>query len=337
MHNVNKVLITGATGCLGHNAAEQLLSNKVVSVRATGRDSKIGAALLAQGAEFVELDFAKARPEDYKALVKGCDAVWYCAGTHPTAPVSDAEHELVNYTAATELFKACNEAESVRRFIYVSTSDIYLDVKGATDIPESFRASHQRNAFVRSKIQAESFFRFIGAGAANIRTTIVRPCDFYGPYERHWLPRLVEEVRRERKLMMPRGGGSLRDFVYVGNLVYAMYLATLSPISRGAAVNVTDHAPMRVGEFVDQLFSAMVLPYKPQYRPIGWVESMCKFDALRGAENPVINKGNLHWWLQDFTLSNEQAANILGYRDVLVPVEEAIQITGEWFKEQFSF
>ena len=336
MKTVSKVLIVGATGFLGQNAAEQLLSNGVVGVRATGRDRGVGQVLMTQGAEFVPLDLTRASEAEIQALVKGCDAIWYCAGTSPEGNVSPDEHEKVNFIAVKELFKAARESTTVRRFIYVSSSNLYIAGGHQHEIKEDFRAPLVGDEFVRSKLMAESYLRTVGYGATNIRTTILRPGVVYGPYERNWLPSIVDSVRREGKLVIPAGGGSVRDFTYVGNLVYAMYLATLSPVSRNEAVNVTDLQPMNVTRFFGKLFEHAGLKCKLAFRPVGWLEMTTSFDATRGIRNPVLNKVNLSWWVNDFTLDMNQAEDVLGYLEPLVPADEALEITGAWLRGQLN-
>lgn len=333
MSKISKVLITGATGCLGQNATEQLLSNGVLSVRATGRNWGIGQALLTLGAEFVPLDLTKASAGELAALVKGCDAVWFCAGTHPDADIDPDEHERLNFIAARDLFRACMAQESVRRFVYVSSSDIYTEEGHQHEITEDFRSNRIGDAFTRSKVMAETFFKTVAESQPRIRTTVIRAATLYGPYERNWVLRLVDEVKSDRVLRLPRGGGALRDFAYVGNVVYAMYLATLSPSSRNEFVNVTDLKPMQVSEFARRLLSAAGVPFKIAFRPLWWLELCTKMRALKRApESIVLSDHRLSWWTNDFTLNAENAQRVLGYNEPLVPAEEALEITGSWVR-----
>ena len=53
-----KVLVTGATSGLGRNAVE-LLCQKGISVRATGRNEAMGKLLEKMGAEFVPADLTE--------------------------------------------------------------------------------------------------------------------------------------------------------------------------------------------------------------------------------------------------------------------------------------
>lgn len=336
MQNVKKVLIMGATGCLGQNAAEQLLSNQLAEVRASGRDNKIGHALTARGAEFRGLDLRKASQSDFRELLEGCDAVWYCAGTQMDGNYSAEEHEAVNYSAVVELFKAAKELKTVRRFIYVSSSELYEDGISQVDIDESYRSQLRPTEYLRTKLMAESFLRSAGLTAPTIRHTIIRPSFFYGPYDRHSLPVLADEVRREGRLILPRGGEALKDFTYVGNIVYAMYLATVSPFSRGETYNISDGTPVPVREFLEQLFSKAKIPFKVGSRPFGWLMASCKLDRIQGVSGKVVNEHNLHRWNNDFTLNIDHAREQLAYGP-FVPMDEALTITADWLRDRYTF
>lgn len=326
----------GATGCLGQNATEQLLANNLAEVRASGRDAKIGHALTARGAEYVGLDIQKATPADYRDLLAGCDAIWYCAGTHYARNFRDEEHEAVNFRGLVDLFKAARESKTVRRLIYVSTSELYDDCVSQLDIPESYRSHLGPNGYLKTKLMAESFLRSVCSTTPNIRHTIIRPSFFYGPYDRHTLPLLADEVRREGQLILPRRGDALKDFTYVGNVVYAMYLATVSPFSRSEVYNVSDGTPVTVREFLEQLFERAEIPFKVGTRPYSWLKAACRLDALKGVYGKAVNEQNLYRWNNDFTLNIDHAVNQLAYAP-FVPMDEALTITANWLKERYTF
>lgn len=337
MQNVKRVLIMGATGCLGQNATEQLLANKLAEVRASGRDGKIGHALTARGAEFIGLDVRSAGQDDFEQLVNGCDAVWYCAGTHYAgANIGADEHEAVNFRAVVNLFKAAKALKTVRRFIYISSSELYDDAMPQLDIDESYRSHMGPSHYLRTKLMAEAYLKSECSVTPTIRHSIIRPSFFYGPYDRHTLPQLVDEVRREGRLILPRGGDALKDFTYVGNVVYAMYLATVSPFSRGETYNISDGAPVKIKEFLEELFKKAGIPFKVSSRPLGWMQATLRLDDMKGIRGKVVNIHNIDRWSNDFTLNIEHATDQLAYAP-FVPMDEAISLTADWLKQRYTF
>ena len=237
-----RVLLTGATSGLGRNAAQWLLEAGH-QVRATGRDERAGATLRQLGAEFCALDLAQATPQQCRELVTDCEWVWHCAAK--SSPWGGkAEFHRINAAATEKLAEAAGRC-GVRRFVHISTPAIYFDFQPHYDLDEGYRARRFANHYAASKYAAEQ--RLLAQAKIYPQTTYImlRPCGLFGPHDRVIVPRLLQQLERDRGVLrLPGGGQALLDLTFAPNVVHAMDLASRQRgLPSGAVYNITNHQP----------------------------------------------------------------------------------------------
>lgn len=330
-----KFLVTGATSGLGRNAAECLLAAGH-AVRASGRDAAAGAALAAIGAEFVRLDLALATPTECAALVDDIDAVWHCAAK--SSPWGDyAGFHAANVAATEKLASAAGE-RGIGRFVHISTPSIYFDFTDRHEVDESFRARRFVNHYAATKYQAEQCLAERVRRHPGTTYVVLRPRALFGPHDRVILPRLLQQLQRDRGVLRLPGGGRARlDLTFVGNVVHAMHLASTRPLASGAVYNIGNHAPGRLADILERLLKQELgLDYRLQavpYRLLHLLAGAMEAAARCTGREPMLTRYSVGAVNFDMTLSNARAIAELGY----IPpysMDEGIRRTAAWLKEQ---
>lgn len=329
---MKRVFVTGATGGLGRNAVDALLAQGM-QVRASGRNTAIGAKLAAQGAEFIAADLAHATPSGLRDLVAGCDTVWHCAAlSSPWGP--QEAFELANVTVSRNLARAAN-AMDVQRFVHISTPALYFDFQDRYSITEDFKPSRYVNHYAETKARAEQ--EVLSIAADGLHVTILRPRAIFGPYDQVLLPRLLRLLdQKDGSLILPRAGKTVLDMTYASNVVHAMRLASTRPdLESGEIFNITNDEPLQVGQVLEALFvrelgRPMQLRSLPYPFLAGIARSMEAVAHVTGKE-PAMTRYSLGALAYDMTLDISRARGLLGYVPQ-VNMHEAVLRTAKWLR-----
>src|SRR5262245_1117512 len=116
-----RVLVTGATGKVGHAISSALL-DRGDSVRALVRDPKRAASVLPAGIEPVKGDVTDAA--SLAAAVDGCELVFNSMGMPEQWVRDEAIFDRVNAVGSQQVAIAAKQA-GARRFIHTSTHDVF--------------------------------------------------------------------------------------------------------------------------------------------------------------------------------------------------------------------
>lgn len=245
-------LLTGASGFIGGRIAERILAEGH-SVRCLVRPTSDTSRLEQLGAELIEGDLAS--PNSLVPAVAGCLQVIHCA-----AMVSDwatvQEIRRVNVLGTKRLVQAA-AASSVRRFVHLSTTDVY-GYPGGHGIDETQPPERFRNWYAQSKLDAERKARQV-AEASSLELVILRPATVYGPGSTEVVGEMAKAIRG-RHMVMIGGGRAVAGLTYVENLVDATILALGHPAAPGQAFNVTDELPITWRRFLDDLADGLGAP-----------------------------------------------------------------------------
>lgn len=241
-------LVTGATGCLG-SAVVRALGAAGWRTRALVRDpgAARGAADELHAGDLL-------RPATVRGACEGADAV-----VHAAALVSDwgdgEEIWRINRDGTDALIDdalACG----VRRFVYVSTIDVFGFRRGASCDERSPRLC-PRYPYSQSKLAGETLTwaaRRRGLGAS-----VVYPAWVYGPGDRHLVPELVDGLRTRQLLHFDRGEPPL-ELTYSENAAEAIALVAGEERAEGEGYIVGDGLGVTLGMFVEELARQAGLP-----------------------------------------------------------------------------
>ncbi|AGT08276.1 NAD-dependent epimerase/dehydratase family protein [Paracoccus aminophilus] len=325
---MGRVLVTGATGCLGNALAHQLLQSGCV-VTAQGRNLSDALDLVRAGADFLPLDFRAPEASARQLLphLWRVETVYHCAALS-SAWGPAGLFQAVNVTATANLLDAAREA-GVRRFVFASSPSIYADGTDRLDLREDAALPARfATAYARSKYEAE---RLVLAAdqPGGMRTVALRPRAIYGRGDRALMPRLMAAIGRG-SVPLIGGGASLIDLTHVSDAARAMRLAAdHAEQAGGRAFNITSG---RSYPFRELLGAACDLTKTtPRLRPVPYGAALALAATLeamhrlfRPKVEPVLTRQAVASLGRSLTLDISAARDVLSYRPQ-VSLDEGIK------------
>jgi nucleoside-diphosphate-sugar epimerase len=214
-----RVLVTGATGKVGHAIASALL-DRGDAVRALVRDPKRAASILPAGIEPMRGDATD--PDSLPAAVEGCELVFNAMGLPEQWVRDEAIFERVNAAGSGELASAAKRA-GVRRFIHTSTHDVFAAESGERFDETMLATESKGTAYERSKQRAE---QLVLAERDGMGVVVLNPSGVYGPGPSSSVSfdqGMFEPLVRKRLPALPPGGSGLAftEGVAAGHLLAA--------------------------------------------------------------------------------------------------------------------
>jgi nucleoside-diphosphate-sugar epimerase len=244
---MRRVFVTGASGFIGGRLVQRLVSAfPGCEVRCLVR--QWSPELKTLGVVQVAGDLDGDRSHD----LTGVDAVFHCA-----AMVSDwatvAEIRRVNVAGTSRLLAAATQAR-VRRFVHLSTTDVYGHPHGGPHDETTSVAPHFRNWYSQSKAEAEA--EVWRAGAAGLPATILRPATVYGPGSVKVIGEIARALRAGQMIVIDRGR-TVAGLCYVDNLIDALLAAACRNEAVGEAFNIADDEPTTWRDLLDDLSTGL--------------------------------------------------------------------------------
>jgi nucleoside-diphosphate-sugar epimerase len=141
-----------------------------------------------------------------------------------------------------------------RAFVYMSTTGVYGDTKGAL-VDESTRVDPQTDR-ARRRVSAEEMTR-VWCTESRVRRVVLRVPGIYGPGR---LP--IDRLRNGEPTLRPEDAG-ISNRIHVDDLVEVCVAAATNPEGRGV-YNVTDGNSISSTEFLDRLAAIAGLPEAPR-------------------------------------------------------------------------
>lgn len=203
----NVVLVTGATGLIGHAIAKRLVGEGR-QVRALVRDAARAAKLLPEEVELVTGDVTE--PASIAPAMADVDLVFHAAGMPEQWQADDGIFDRVNRQGTVNVLSAALEAK-VRRVVYTSTMDVFAAPRGGTLVESRVDEEPKPTAYERSKQAAEREAE--GIRARGLDVVYVNPSAVYGPSPVHvGLNDVFIRLLNRKMPLAPPGGISV---VYV--------------------------------------------------------------------------------------------------------------------------
>jgi nucleoside-diphosphate-sugar epimerase len=297
------ILVTGATGYLGHRVVRQLLGQgKKVRAMVIENDPFLNR-LDGLDCEVVVGDITK--PETLVNAVSGVKTVIHCAAVI-VSNNPDLFHRI-NYEGTRNLVEKSVEA-GVEHFIFISAAA--ADYKMRTDYGDS-------------KLESERLME--KAGKTNF--TIVRPTIIYSKDGGHELNIYVDLMRKIPIIFPLVGSGSARKSpVYVEDVADGICRLVDKPVSYGKTYNFSGGSDVSMKEFTKLWGEAhgvdrIIVPIP---MPLVWL-AVKVFGML--FKNPPLDRNRVLGIINDANFSNEEAVRDIGYAPtpLLEGLEKAFQ------------
>lgn len=219
-----RILITGATGCIGGRLCEVMALNGIGRPRAFIHSTAAVARIARLPLEFVMGDLCE-RGSVARA-VQECDAVVHLARGEPRVMRRGLEN----------LLRAAVDTR-VKRFIHMSSVAVHGDDPRPETISESAAVRGCNTEYGREKLRQERLIESY-ARRYGLQTVILRPPTVYGPFSSFTLG-LLQRIRAGTMAVV-NDGVRVCNLVYVDNLVQAVLLALGKPQALGQVFFVAD-------------------------------------------------------------------------------------------------
>jgi UDP-glucose 4-epimerase len=275
------ILITGASGFVGHALVANLSQNSEYKVLAQTRHK---ADKTVPGAQYLHVGDLNLRTQ-WQSVLTSVDTVVHTAARvhvlNDRTAESLAEFQLVNVDVTLQLAKQAATA-GVRRFVFLSSIGVNgVQTEAGTAFTES-DAPNPHNAYARSKLSAERGLRHI-AEQTGLEVVIIRPPLVYGPGVKANFEALLRAVKRGWPL--PLGAvRNQRSLVALDNLVDFTWTCMTHPMAANQTFLVSDGQDLSTSELVVGLAQAAGVPVRQLPVPV-WMLRAGAF--LLGRSNDI--------------------------------------------------
>ena len=243
MTDKETVLITGATGFVGGWLAETLYLNDFAHVRAGIRNWSNAARLARFPIDIVRCDVLN--QEEIMQAMAGVSCVVHCAIGSREVIVQGTNNML---EAAARL--------GVRRFIHLSTAEVYGPVSGPVD--ETFQFQYTGGVYGDSKIDAEKLcWKYYEKG---LPIVVLRPPIVYGPFGKDFSVRIAHRLKSGNWGIFEGYGEGLCNLIYVSDLVSGIILAVYNERAVGEAFNLNGPETTTWNQYFQEFNEVLGLP-----------------------------------------------------------------------------
>jgi UDP-glucose 4-epimerase len=259
-----RILVTGGAGFIGSELTRQLVEQgaevTVVDNLVNGRRENLGG-LPPDRMRLLVVDIRDDRAR--VDFMRDIDVVFHlaCLGVRHSIHAPRENHE-VNATATLQLLAAARAA-GVKRFVYVSSSEVYgtaLRVPMTEEHP-SFPTTVYGASKLAGECYARAFHRTYG-----YPTVMVRPFNTYGPRCHHEgdsgevIPKFMLRCLAGRPMIAFGDGTQTRDFTYVADTARGIILAGSSDTAIGATINLGSGRELSINDLARAVAGAVGRP-----------------------------------------------------------------------------
>ena len=340
------VLVTGATGFVGHFLCERLLAQNY-NARGTLLTSENPSSLVG-GVEPVAVELLGADTQWSHALTDVDTIIHLAARVHimddpSTDPLT--EFRKVNVEGTAQLAREAAKA-GVRRLVYISSIKVNGEESTTAYTPDS--PPNASDPYGISKWEAEQALRKIEA-ETGLEIVIVRPTLVYGPGVKANFFNMMKIINRGIPLPLASIQNK-RSLIYVGNLVDALATCATHPAAAGKTYLVSDGEDVSTPELVRRVARALEVPARLLPLPV----SVMKFCArlLDNFEFLILNfvfksktdnskskiqhskfTGAVNRLTGSLTVDSAKIRQELGWEPPFT-MEEGLRETARWFKNR---
>jgi dihydroflavonol-4-reductase len=321
---VERVLVTGATGFLGHSLVRELTSAGY-PVRALVRATSDTAQLQQLGVELCVGDVCD--PASVAAAMEGIAYMVHAAGLFRLWGAA-RDFERVNVQGTANVLEAAAR-HGVKMLVHVSTAAVAGNPQPGQLIDER-TPCQPVDAYQRSKVDGENLVRLFQK-TARLPAVILRPGAFYGPWGHYAFNRLFFEDPLRGLLIQVHWGRRLTFPVFVPD-VARLIVSVLKHDRQGETYTFAGEtlSHRQVNRIVSRLAGI------PSWRlnvPAGLMLALAGWQsrqAARTGREPYYPPGLAAYVFHDWRVSSAKARAELGF--VPTPFEAGARQTLEWYR-----
>ncbi|MCL4428815.1 MAG: NAD(P)-dependent oxidoreductase [Deltaproteobacteria bacterium] len=320
-----KVLITGATGCIGSSLLNRCLNIGLdinILIRSTNKVKE-------KYINHKNINIFVGDINEKNVLEKacyGCEIIYHLASAvhhYEDKPFQEYEYfQKINVEGTLNLLNANINNKSLKKFVFFSTAGLDNSV-----IDTSYLKS-KSNA---EKLCLEYFAKY------NMPIVILRPALVFGENDRGNFYKMIDAIFKNRFFIIGDGNNK-KSIIYVENLIdYTISIAN-SDKSAGKIYGIADKNAYTLNYMVD-LISKHLEVKKPYHLPRNILFFIISIWESSFGRISFFKKGNLKYVrksiINKLTESNITDTSLLykEYADISqIPFEEAIIKTIKWYK-----
>ena len=233
-----KVLVTGGAGFIGSEVVSQLCENGAqVSILDNFSSGK--KAYLPSSPRVTVISGDICNKPLVKKVLKDCESVIHIAAL-PFIPYSfnsPEEFFRVNVMGTLNLLCEAMNAETVSRFVQISSSEVYGSAKYVPMDEDHPISPH--STYAVSKL-ASARIALLSHKEHGFPAAVVRPFNAYGPNvtQPYIIPEIIVQLLKGDTQIQLGNVESSRDFTYVSDTARAILLATVNDAVIGEVINI---------------------------------------------------------------------------------------------------
>lgn len=298
-----RVLVLGAAGFIGRQLAELLARRGVDVIAATREPAHFGGTGICNAVS--AYDDAR----HFLPLLAECTAVIHAASAS-TPGSSAAQPQLDgNLRTTLALVEALQHVPHCRLLFLSSGGTLYGNRETPAVEEDPLRPRSYHGA---GKAAAE---HFIHAWAAQYQGTavVLRPSNVYGPGQLPRagfaiIPTALECAQRNTPLTLWGDGRSIRDYLYIDDLVALCEASLIAPIAPGSHVfNASGSGGIALDDLIDAIDQETGMPLQRLYQPARRVD------------------------IDTIMADSSHAHRAFGWQPA-VPLQEGLRRTWQWFR-----
>ncbi len=326
-------LVTGGASGIGVRLVSKLLERgdevRVLIYIRPGVSSMDILQRLPRGIIPYKTDITLSQPENKKVLDDACtgvDNVFHLAAVTDLDDTATYDRFInVNVVGTENVLRACidsNPPEHQIRFIYLSSISVYGNKRRGEILTEDSE-TRPSSGYGETKLMAERVVQSFGDAHANLRYTILRAANMYGPNYVRSFNKVFKHIKEQHLPYVGKGDNHI-TLVHVDDVSKAIIMSLDNQTSVGKIYIVSDGQPYTLRQLFDRAATDLNVP-PPQ-------KSVPSVLAKLGAKRLNIGRAELEYLLSDRLLSIDKIKRELNFIPEHNIDTESKKLTEEFLK-----